>query len=95
MAAKTVRSVWGWDPRWIRVEHLDEDGRPLGYTEFEPASESTDGEVFESVPEPACVCKHDRTRLRDFYRRLHQLARALGERLPSWRLGRLARNVDL
>ena len=28
-------TVWGYDPRWKRIEYLDEHGGPLGVTRFE------------------------------------------------------------
>jgi hypothetical protein len=34
MGVKTVKSVWGFDPRWVRVEQLSDDDELLG-VEFE------------------------------------------------------------
>ena len=38
MQTKFARQAWGFDPRWIRVEALDEQDRPLGYVYFVPRS---------------------------------------------------------
>ena len=38
MGVRTVNSVWGFDPRWIRIEHLSDEGESLG-VEFEPSGE--------------------------------------------------------
>lgn len=35
MMAKTRKTIWGFDPNWLRVEHLDDEGQPLGYVTFE------------------------------------------------------------
>ncbi len=32
---KTRKTVWAFDPMWTRVEHLDDEGKPLGYVTFE------------------------------------------------------------
>src|SRR6266478_3905733 len=38
MGVKKEKSVWGFDPRWVRVEHLSGDGELLG-VEFERSSD--------------------------------------------------------
>ncbi len=91
MKSNTVRSVCDWDPQWIRVEFLDDDGRPLGYTEFEPARpESIPFVRGEHHHVASSISKRSGYSPRRIYRLLHQLARTFNKRLPSWRLGRLA-----
>lgn len=36
MDAHFRKTVWNWDPRWIRVEAFDDRGQPLGIVRFEP-----------------------------------------------------------
>lgn len=42
---KTRKTVWAFDPMWTRVEHLDDEGKPLGYVTFERR-------VNPSTPQP-------------------------------------------
>jgi hypothetical protein len=36
MSASLNRSVWGYDPRWLRIEVLDECGDAVDRVYFEP-----------------------------------------------------------
>jgi hypothetical protein len=36
MKTNWVKQVWGYDPKWIRMEAVDELGQSLGMVRFEP-----------------------------------------------------------
>ena len=36
MAIRAVRTIWGFDSKWIRVELFDDSGQPLGVVRYEP-----------------------------------------------------------
>ena len=36
MSIRVAKTVWGFDPKWVRIELFDAHDQPLGIVRFEP-----------------------------------------------------------
>ena len=49
MRTKFSRQIWAFDPRYTRVEALDDAGQPLGYVYFVPRTHRRSAEQQPSL----------------------------------------------